>query len=118
MDEATWKRLLHRRETANKYDFGHVLVVGGSPGMVGAPFLAAQAALRAGAGLVTIASQAAVIDKLEERVEEVMTLRLPDDVPGMVAYRLTPRQVRMAVFTKPKTGDYSDVFETIVPKTE
>ncbi len=47
--------------------------------MVGAPFLAAMSALRVGAGLVTIASTKDVIDKLEERVVEVMTFRIPND---------------------------------------
>lgn len=47
--------------------------------MVGAPLLAAAAALRTGAGLVTVAAGAGVIDKLEKRVVEVMTKRLPDD---------------------------------------
>lgn len=71
-------RLLHRQSNANKYDFGHVLVVGGSPGMVGAPLLAGEAALRIGAGLVTVASSADVTSKLERRVKEVMTFALPD----------------------------------------
>lgn len=75
---------LHRPRTANKYDFGHVLVIGGSPGMVGAPLLVAEAALRTGAGLVTIASAAAVIDKLERRVVEVMTMRLPPESDHIV----------------------------------
>jgi NAD(P)H-hydrate epimerase len=41
-----------RSATGSKYDAGGVLVVGGSPGMSGAPALAALAALRAGAGVV------------------------------------------------------------------
>jgi NAD(P)H-hydrate epimerase len=73
------KPLFDRPPSAHKYDFGHVLVVGGAPGMVGAPFLAARAALRTGAGLVTIASTQGIIDKLEKRVEEVMTLRVAGD---------------------------------------
>jgi hydroxyethylthiazole kinase-like uncharacterized protein yjeF len=75
------RQLLERPLNANKYDFGHVLVVGGSPGMVGAPFLTAEAALRTGAGLVTVASHADVIDKLEKRVKEIMTLRLAGSLP-------------------------------------
>jgi len=47
--------------------------------MVGAPFLAARAALRVGAGLATIASDKIVIDKLERRVVEIMTLTLATD---------------------------------------
>jgi len=44
-----------RPADAHKGDFGRVLVVGGSRGMVGAPALAGLAALRGGAGLVTLA---------------------------------------------------------------
>jgi ADP-dependent NAD(P)H-hydrate dehydratase / NAD(P)H-hydrate epimerase len=82
MDNTSLDKLrgvLERRPDSHKYDYGHVLVVGGSPGMVGAPLLVAMAALRIGAGLVTIASSADIIDKLENGVLEVMTLRLPKD---------------------------------------
>jgi len=47
--------LAPRRRDAHKGDFGRVLVVGGSRGMIGAPALAANAALRGGAGLTTVA---------------------------------------------------------------
>ena len=45
-----------RRIDGHKGSYGHVLVVGGSRGMIGAPGLAATAALRGGAGLATIAA--------------------------------------------------------------
>jgi hydroxyethylthiazole kinase-like uncharacterized protein yjeF len=73
-----FSQLLNRSKSTNKYSFGHVLVIGGSPGMVGAPFLSAKAAMRSGAGLVTLASTKDVTDKLENRVEEIMTLTIPD----------------------------------------
>jgi NAD(P)H-hydrate epimerase len=54
------ERLPARRADGHKGDFGRVLIVGGSRGMVGAVALAANAALRAGAGLVTFAAPADV----------------------------------------------------------
>ena len=52
MDPADLALVPGRSPTGSKYDAGSVLVVGGSPGMSGAPALAALAALRGGAGVV------------------------------------------------------------------
>src|SRR4029077_10648865 len=56
----------------NKYTAGHVLVVGGSRGMTGAPALAARAAFRADAGYVTIAAPEESIPAIEELVVEAV----------------------------------------------
>jgi NAD(P)H-hydrate epimerase len=56
----------------NKYTAGHVLVVGGSRGMTGAPALAARAAFRADAGYVTIAAPGDVLPVLETLVLEAV----------------------------------------------
>jgi len=56
----TWERLgealPRRRRGAHKGDFGHVLVIGGAPGYTGAARLAGEGALRAGSGLVSVAT--------------------------------------------------------------
>ena len=50
------RRTLPLREPGDhKYDHGRVLIIGGSRGMLGAPILAAKAALRSGVGLVRLA---------------------------------------------------------------
>jgi NAD(P)H-hydrate repair Nnr-like enzyme with NAD(P)H-hydrate dehydratase domain len=69
------QQLLHREAESHKYSYGHVLVIGGSRGMVGAPLLAARAALRSGAGLVSIAAAPAVADRLEGRDYDIELLR-------------------------------------------
>jgi hydroxyethylthiazole kinase-like uncharacterized protein yjeF len=70
-DAASW--LEARPRSTHKGRSGRVLVIGGAPGKTGAALLAASAALRAGAGLVTIAAFADAVQSLDSRVIEVMT---------------------------------------------
>ncbi len=67
-----------RSERDNKYTAGHVLVVGGSPGMSGAPSLTAGAAMRADAGYVTVAARESVLPVLEARLVEAVKKPLPE----------------------------------------
>jgi hydroxyethylthiazole kinase-like uncharacterized protein yjeF len=68
-----------RRPDAHKGDFGHVLAVAGSVGKSGAAVLCGTAALRAGAGLVTVASPAAVQQVVAATRAELMTEPLGED---------------------------------------
>lgn len=70
---------------AHKASVGRVLVVGGSPGMAGAPFLCAWGALRAGAGLVRVATQSSVAPTVAGFAPEVMVLALPSTPEGALA---------------------------------
>jgi hydroxyethylthiazole kinase-like uncharacterized protein yjeF len=74
-----------RREADNKYTAGHVLVVGGSPGLTGAPSLTAMAALRADAGYVTLAAPEETLPVFEQRLLEVVKRPLPDDLTDLAA---------------------------------
>jgi NAD(P)H-hydrate epimerase len=68
-----------RRETdAHKGRCGSVLVIAGSEGMTGAASLSADAALRAGAGRVTLGAPVSLHDILEVKLTEVMTRPLPE----------------------------------------
>jgi len=58
----------------HKGDFGHVLVLGGDHGMGGAPLMAAEAAARSGAGLVSAATRPAHVAALLQRRPELMVL--------------------------------------------
>ena len=66
------KYLPKRKRSANKGDFGHVLIVGGDFGMGGAVSMAGAAALRVGAGLVTIATHKEHIAAINARYPEIM----------------------------------------------
>ncbi|MDM3871558.1 NAD(P)H-hydrate dehydratase [Porticoccus sp. W117] len=63
-----------RRRDAHKGDFGHLMVIGGDSGMGGAVMLAAEAALRCGAGLVSVATRPEHVPALLARRPEVMAL--------------------------------------------
>ncbi len=71
-----------RPPDGHKGTFGHVLVVAGSVGYAGAPALAAMGALRAGAGLVTVAAPVPVAEALAARLTEVMVRPLPASPEG------------------------------------
>lgn len=65
-------KLIKRKKNAHKGDFGHVLIIGGDFGMPGAPILAAIAALKTGAGLVTIATRPRHITGVVANHPEIM----------------------------------------------
>jgi NAD(P)H-hydrate epimerase len=70
----------------NKYTAGHVVVVGGSAGLTGAPILTAEAAMRAGAGYVRAVVPEALASVFAGHFVEVTTTPATCDSEG----RLTP----------------------------
>ncbi len=79
-DLAQW--IEPRGSGIHKNDAGHVVILGGSPGRLGAPQLAARGAMRAGAGLVTIVTWPATATAIEGHALEVMTARLDAATPA------------------------------------
>lgn len=78
-------RLPKAQHSMHKGTAGHVLIFGGSLGMSGAARLAALAALRGGAGLVTIACPAPLVPEISAAFPDCMTLPLPLDAEWNIA---------------------------------
>jgi hydroxyethylthiazole kinase-like uncharacterized protein yjeF len=69
----------------HKGTFGHVLVVAGSRGKTGAAAMTGMGALRAGAGLVTVASAKSAIAEIAAHAPELMTVPLAETPDGSIA---------------------------------
>lgn len=88
VEPAQFRHLFAPRPPAShKGSFGHVLIVAGSYGKTGAAAMSGTAALRAGAGLVTVASAARAIPVIASHTPELMTEPLPETANGSISVR-------------------------------
>ncbi len=78
-----------RPPAAHKGSFGHVLTIGGSLGKSGAAAMAGMAALRAGAGLSTVATPRSVLPLVAGFAAELMTEPLPETEAGSISLLAT-----------------------------
>lgn len=99
-------RLDKRSPATHKARAGRIVVVAGSPGTLGAARLVSRAALRGGAGLVTVVNGAPAIRALETEVAEVMTHAWPDAGPSAAELELFRRAD--AIVIGPGLGQTSD----------
>jgi hydroxyethylthiazole kinase-like uncharacterized protein yjeF len=79
--------LAPRVREGNKGSYGHVLVIGGSLGKAGAAAMAGFAALRAGAGLSTVATPKSVLETVAAFHPELMTEPLAETEDGTISLR-------------------------------
>jgi NAD(P)H-hydrate epimerase len=89
-------RLPERSRDAHKGDFGRVLIVAGSPGMTGAGCMAAVAAQRAGAGLVTLALPASLNPVAEIKLTSAMSRPLPEPAQPIIGQGAAERVLEWA----------------------
>jgi len=78
---------LDREASGHKGSYGHVLVVAGSQGKTGAAAMAGMAALRAGAGLVTVATPESCLPVVASYHPEIMTEALPETDAHTISMR-------------------------------
>jgi ADP-dependent NAD(P)H-hydrate dehydratase / NAD(P)H-hydrate epimerase len=71
-----------RSPEAHKGDFGHLMVVAGSPGKAGAAIMAVKGALRAGAGLVSVATPNNLVSIIQAQVAEAMCIPSAESIDG------------------------------------
>jgi NAD(P)H-hydrate epimerase len=86
VEPALFAELLEPRARAgHKGTYGHVLVIAGARNKPGAAAMSGIAALRAGAGLVTVASAASAIGAIASHAPELMTVPLQETETGAIA---------------------------------
>ena len=116
--DSAFTALPERRLSAHKGTFGHAGIIAGSVGKTGAAALAAQAALRMGSGLVTVATPSSVNDVLEAKLLEAMTLPLPETKARTLARSGLDRvaafiQARTAIAIGPGLSTHPETVELV-----
>ena len=107
-----------RQRDSNKGRYGHVLVVAGSRGKSGAAAMAGLAALRAGAGLVTVACPESALAGVAGHSPELMAEPLPETASGVIAREALPRirelaEKRSLVAIGPGIGTEAETREVV-----
>jgi NAD(P)H-hydrate epimerase len=108
-----------RRPDTHKGDYGHLLVIAGSVGKTGAAAMACEAALRTGAGLVTLAIPKSLNAIMEVKLTEVMTEPLPETPKQTLSLRAFSSILRLcenkkAVIIGPGIGTFKETQSLIL----
>jgi hydroxyethylthiazole kinase-like uncharacterized protein yjeF len=113
LEPAMFRPLLAARpRSGHKGTFGHVLIVAGSRGKTGAAAMSGLGALRAGAGLVTVASAASAIAEISAHAPELMTEPLAQTPMGSIALNAGLEKVaegKTVIAMGPGLGRHADI---------
>ena len=93
--------LPERALSGHKGTFGHALIVGGAPRYRGAPALAARAAARSGAGVVSIAAPGALMDSVAPMIPEATHVPLAQNPDMSLAMPDALSQLQEALASRP-----------------
>lgn len=115
--------LPRRQPSSHKGTFGHAGIIAGSVGKTGAAAMAARAALRVGAGLVTVAIPTSVNDILEAKLLEAMTVPMPETKARTFARTALDRLVafmaaRTAIAIGPGLSTHPETVELVQALTK
>jgi NAD(P)H-hydrate epimerase len=80
----------HRAADSTKFSSGNVFIIGGSRGLTGAPSMAALAAMRAGAGYVTVGAATSLELSFTVRLLEAMMVGLPEQEGALTPEAIEP----------------------------
>ncbi len=78
--------LPHRKSDSHKGDYGKAAIIGGSIGFSGAPYMAARAASRMGAGLTRLCVPMSIYDLTASRCTEIMPIPVTCDEEGLISW--------------------------------
>lgn len=111
------KHFPSRTDNSQKSDYGKILIIAGSSGMTGAAYMASQAALYSGSGIVTLAVCDELMNILEEKTTEVMTIGLASE-NGHLSSLCIPQLAEIlpgydAVLFGPGLGRHKDIEEIL-----
>jgi ADP-dependent NAD(P)H-hydrate dehydratase / NAD(P)H-hydrate epimerase len=111
-------QLSQRATDSHKGSYGHLLIVAGSLGKTGAGVLASLAALRSGAGLVSLALPHSLNAAMEAKLTEVMTIALPEAEEGVLGAEATKRVMeglegKSALILGPGIGTHAETVRCV-----
>jgi hydroxyethylthiazole kinase-like uncharacterized protein yjeF len=92
-----WGLIPRRGPDSHKGDFGHLMVVAGSPGKAGAAVMSARSSLRSGVGLVSVATPNGLVPIVQSHIAEAMCIPSAESIEGTLGLGSEEELLKAAV---------------------